>query len=252
MGLTRQECLNDLPFPSPGKHIVSKLSTMTHQSWVCLHDIAHSFTVKALINFTKLWSNCSVLLFFCNCCFYSVFPLKDKGKRIVEASWLEVLYLWESESCSNGQGHAQFSSVTQSYLILCNPMDCSRPGFPVNHQLLELAQTHVQWVSDAIQPSHPLSSPSPVFNICQNQGLFKWVSTMHQMAKVLESFSFSISPSSEYSGLISLRVDWFDPLAVQGTLKSILQYPSSKASIFGFQLSLYSNSHIHTWPLEKT
>ena len=74
MGLTRQECLSGLPLPSPGEHIVSKLSTMTHQSWVSLHDMAHSFTDKALINLTKLWTNCSVLLFFCNCGFYSVFP----------------------------------------------------------------------------------------------------------------------------------------------------------------------------------
>ena len=78
----------------------------------------------------------------------------------------------------------QFSSVAQSCLTLCDPMDCSTPGFPVHHQQLELA--HVHWVSDAIQPSHPLLSPSSAFNISQHQSLFQWVSSSHQMAKVLE------------------------------------------------------------------
>ena len=81
----------------------------------------------------------------------------------------------------------QFSSVTQSCLTLGDPMDCSMPGLPVHHQLLEFTQTHVQWVSDAIQPSDPLSSPSPpAFNLSQHQGLFNWVSSLHQIAKVLE------------------------------------------------------------------
>ena len=81
----------------------------------------------------------------------------------------------------------QFNSVTQSCLTLCDPMDCSTPGFPVHHQFPELAQIHVHWVSDANQPSHPLSSPSPpAFNLSQHQGLFQWVSSSHQVAKVLE------------------------------------------------------------------
>ena len=80
-----------------------------------------------------------------------------------------------------------FSSVIQSWLTLCDPMNCSTPGLPVRHQLPESTQTHVQRVGDAIQPSHPLSSPSsPPFNLCQHQGLFKWVSSLHQVAKVLE------------------------------------------------------------------
>jgi len=79
------------------------------------------------------------------------------------------------------------SSVAQSCPTLCNPMDCSTPGLPVHHQLSEPTQTHVHWVGDAIQPSHPLSSPSPAFNLSQHQGLFKWVSSLHQVAKVLES-----------------------------------------------------------------
>ena len=81
----------------------------------------------------------------------------------------------------------QFSSVAQSYLTLCDPMDCSTPGLSVHHQLPEFIQTQVHWVSDAIQPSHPLSSPSPpAFSLSQHQGLFKWVSSLHQLAKVLE------------------------------------------------------------------
>ena len=81
----------------------------------------------------------------------------------------------------------QFSSVAQSFLTLWDPVDCSTPGLPVHHQLLELTQTHVHWVSDAIQPSHPLLSPSPpTFNLSQHQGLFQWVSPSHQVAKVLE------------------------------------------------------------------
>ena len=80
-----------------------------------------------------------------------------------------------------------WNSVSQSCPAVCNPMDCSTPGFLIHHQLLELAQTHVHWVSDAIQPSHPLSSPSsPAFNLAQHQGLCKWVSSSHHMAKVLE------------------------------------------------------------------
>ena len=110
-------------------------------------------------------------------------------------------------------------------------MDCNIPGFPVHHQLPELAQIHAHQVSDAIQPSHPLSSPSPpAFNLSQHQGLFQGVSSSHQVAKVLE-FQLQLSPSNEYSGLISFRMDWLDLLAVQGTLKNLLQHHSSKASI---------------------
>ena len=110
----------------------------------------------------------------------------------------------------------QFGSVTQSCPTLWNPMDCSTPGLPVHHQLPELVQTHVQRVGDAIQPSHPLSSPSPpAFNLSQH-----WVfsSELDLRIRWLKywNFSFSISPSNEYSGLISSRIDWFDLLAVKG------------------------------------
>ena len=122
-------------------------------------------------------------------------------------------------------------SVTQSCPTLCNLMDCSTPGFPVHHQLLELTQTHVHGVSDAIQSSHPLSFPSPfAFNLFQHQGLFQWVSSLHQVPKVLE-FQFQHQSFQWVFRLISFRMDWFDLLAVQGTLKSLLQHHSSKVSI---------------------
>ena len=116
-------------------------------------------------------------------------------------------------------------------MTLCNPKDCSMPGLPVHHQLPEFIQIHIHWVGDAIQASHPLSFPSPpTFSLSRHQGLFQWVSSSHQVAKVLE-FHFSISPPNEYSGLISFRMDWLDLLAVQRTLKSLLQHYSPKASI---------------------
>ena len=124
----------------------------------------------------------------------------------------------------------QFSSVAQSCLTLCNHMDCSMLGFPVHHQLPELVQTHVHWVGDAIQPSHPLSFPSPTFNLSQHQGLFQMTQFFTSGGQSL-SFSFNVSPSNEYSGLISFGIDWLDLLAVQGTLKSLLQHHSSKTSI---------------------
>ena len=125
----------------------------------------------------------------------------------------------------------QFSSVAQWCPAVYDPTNHSTPGLPIHHQLPESTQTHVHWVGDTIQPSHPLSSPSPpALNLSQYQGLFKWVSSSHQVAK-LWSFSFSISPSNEYSRLISYRIDWLDLHIVQGILKSLLQHHSSKASV---------------------
>ena len=110
-------------------------------------------------------------------------------------------------------------------------MDCSTPGFPVLHQLPKSTQTHIQLVSDDIQPSHPLSSPSPpALSLSQNQGLSN-ESVLHIRWPSYWSFSFSISPSNEHPGLISFRTDWLDLLAVQGTFKSLLQHHSSNASI---------------------
>ena len=105
-----------------------------------------------------------------------------------------------------------------------------QPGLPIHHQLPEFTQTHVYWVSDAIQLSHPLLSPSPAFNLSQHQGFFNESALRIRWPKYW-SFSFNISPSNEYSRLISFRMDWLDFLVVQGTLKSLLQHHSSKASI---------------------
>ena len=116
-------------------------------------------------------------------------------------------------------------------LTLCDPMDCSTPGLLVHHQLPELTQTHVHRVSDAIQISHPLSCSSPsAFKLSQHQ-IFSNESALHIRWSKYQSFSLNINFSNEYSGLISFRMDWLALLAVQGTLKSLLQHHSSKASI---------------------
>ena len=110
-------------------------------------------------------------------------------------------------------------------------MDCSTPGLPFHHQLPELTQTHVRGVGDAIQPSHPLSSPSPpALNLSQHQVSSNESALCIRWPKYW-SFSFNISPSNEHPGLISFRMNWLDLLAIQGTLKSLLQHHSSKASI---------------------
>ena len=122
------------------------------------------------------------------------------------------------------------SSVTHLCPTLCDPMDCSTPGFPIYHQLPGPAQTHVHWVGDAIQPSHPLSSPSPpAFNLSSIRVFSSELALCIRWTKYW-GFSFSLSPFNEYSGLISFSVDWLDVLVIQGTLKNLLQHHSSKAS----------------------
>ena len=123
-------------------------------------------------------------------------------------------------------------SVTQLCLTLCDPMDCSTPGLLVRLQHLEFTQTHVHWVGDAMQPSLPLSPPSLPPLIFPGVRAFSNESALHIRWPKYWSFSLSISPPHEYPGLISFRMDWLDLLAVQGTLKSLLQHHSSKASIF--------------------
>ena len=138
-----------------------------------------------------------------------------------------------------------FSSVAQSCPTLCNPMDCSTRGFPVHDQLPEHAQTHVYWVSDAIQPSHPLSSPSlPAFNLSWHQGLFKWVSSSHQMAKILE-FLFQ---HQSFRWIFRILTGWIS-LQSKGLARAS-NTTVQKHQFFSAQLSLWSNSHIHTL-LEK-
>ena len=146
------------------------------------------------------------------------------GKDYVKAVYCHPTYLTYSR--------VQFSSVAQLCPTLCDPMNHSMPGLPVHHQLPEFTQTHAHQVGDAIQPSHPLSSSSlPTPNPSQHKG-FSSESTLRMRWPKYWSFSFGISPPNEHPGLISFRVDWLDLLAVQGTLKSLLQQHSSKASIF--------------------
>jgi len=126
-------------------------------------------------------------------------------------------------------------------------VDCSTPGLPVPHQLPEFAQVHVHCVGDAVQPSHPLTPSSPsAFKLPQHQGLFHELSVCIRWSKYW-IFSFSINPSSEYLGLISLKIDWFDLPAVQGPFRSLLQHQSSKASILGhsafFTVQLSQHDH---------
>ena len=139
-------------------------------------------------------------------------------KNLLDSNNKSLLTLFHP--CLQCISSVQFSSVTQSCLTLCNPMNCSTPGLPVHHQFPEFTQTHVHRVRDAIPPSHPLSSPSPSSE-----------SALHMRWPKYWSFSFSIIPSKEIPGLISFRMDWLDLLAVQGTLESLLQHHSSKASI---------------------
>ena len=145
-------------------------------------------------------------------------------------------------------------SVQFSFSVMSDslwPHGLQHTRFPVHQQLPELAQTHVRWVGDALQPSHPLLSPSPpAFNLSQHQGLSS-ESVLHIRWPKCWNFSFSISPSNEYSGQISLKIDWFDLLAVQGTLKSLLQHHSSKASILQRSAFFIVQLSHRTWPLGK-
>ena len=144
-----------------------------------------------------------------------------------------------------------FSSVTQSCPTLCDPMNCSTPGLSVHHQLLEFTQTHVHWVGDAIQPSHPLSSPSPpVPNPSHHQSLFQWVSYLHQVAKVLVLASTSVLPMNTQDWSSLGWTGWIS-LQSKGLSRVFSSTTVQKDQFFGAQLSSQSNSHIHTWPLEK-
>ena len=150
--------------------------------------------------------------------------------------------IWATHNldCFSFVSSVQFISVAQSCLALWDPMNHSLPGLPVHHQLPEFTQTHVHRVGDNIKPSHPLLSPSPPApNPSEHQGLFQWVNSSMRWPKYWSS-SFSIGPSNEHPGLISFSMDWLDLLAVQGTLKSLVQYHSSKASI------LWHSSFFHS------
>ena len=187
----------------------------------------------------------------------STVKLTNKFSKRIRSNWLKVqknnildhvsLYntCWTTEPI--GEIHLLTGDIASHYLIWlllfsrfvymllfsllvltdCDPMACTMISSSVLQYLLEFAQISIHWVNDAIQPFHPLlpSSP-PAFNLSQHQGLFQWVGSLHKVAKTW-SFSFSISPSNEYSGLISFRIHWFDLLAVHGDFKSLLRHYSS-------------------------
>ena len=143
-------------------------------------------------------------------------------------------------------------SVTKSCLTLCDAMDCSMPGFPVLHCLPRFAQTHVHWVENAIQSSHPLLPPSPpALNLSQPQGLFQWISSLHQVAK-LQSIGASAS-------VLPMNIQGWFPFRLTGLISLLSRELSRdfssttvwKHQIFADQPSLWSNSHIHMWLLEK-
>ena len=156
-------------------------------------------------------------------------------------------------SCCSLKLCIQFSSFQSlSPLCYCDSMDCSTPGFSVHHQLPELAQTHAVRVSDTIQPSHPLLFPSPLaFNLSSIR-VFSKESVLHIRWPKYWSFCFSLSPSDEYSRLISFRIDWLDLLAVSTRDSRVLSNTTVQKHQFSHaQLYLWSSSHIHTWLLEK-
>ena len=171
-----------------------------------------------------------------------------------EATVFTVYRVPQKEKAPSWKWLIQFSSVAQLCPILCNPMDCSMPGLGrliIHHQLSRFTQTHVHWVSDAIQPSHPLSSPSPsIFNLSQHQ-VFSNETVLCIRWPKNWSFSFSISPSNEYSGLISFRMDCWISLLSKGLSRLVSNTTVQKHQFFNTQLSLQSSSYIYTWLLEK-
>ena len=179
------------------------------------------FSIVLNSNFKKHFNKC-----------YTIFPHEFLRQNTYICSLsFSILYLLSN----------QFSLSVMSNSLWPHGPQHRRPPCP--SPLLEFTQTDMHWVGDAIQTIHPLSSPSPpALNLSQHQGVFKWVSSSHQVAKVLE-LQFSINPSNEYAGLISFRMDWLNLLAVQGSLKSLHQHHSSKASI----LLLYS-INTYVWP----
>ena len=165
--------------------------------------------------------------------------LSESQKVLWVESYLSKIYVKSYLSTS-----VQFSSVAQLCSTLCDPMDCSTPGFPVHHQLpVKLMSIESVMPSNCLIPCHPLLFPPSIFPSIK---VFSNESVLHIRWPKYWSFSFSISPSNEYSGLISFRMDWLNLLAVQGTLKSLLQHHSSKASVLQHSAFFMVNSHIQT------
>ena len=195
------------------------------------------------------------MYFFIKLVVYSHRTYRSKGERFtwglfpIFSYWSKFILLkvWPLFLHTFMLYSVQFSSVAQSCPTLCDPMNRSMPGLPVQHQLMEFTQIHVHRGGDAIQPFHPLSSPSPPApNPYQHQGLFQWVTSSHEVAKVLE-FQFPVNTQDwsplGWTGWISLQY--------KGLSRVLSNTTVQKHQFFGTQLSSQSNSHIHTWPLEK-
>ena len=144
------------------------------------------------------------------------------------------------------------SSVAQSCQTLCNPMNCSMPGLPVHHQLQEFTQTHVHWVGDAIQPFHPLLSPSPPApNPSQHQSLFQWVNSLHEVRVSTGDSALASFPPKNTQDWSSLGWTGWISLQSKGLSRVFSNTTVQKHQFFGSHLSSQSNFHIHTWPVEK-
>ena len=192
-------------FASKPAHLIYSLSLL-----MALHTIYCAYSLQLEASWTTLLGT-----------FYGSWTLEFRKALWSTPSFASALVQIPLVSCC--------CSVTKSCPTLCDPIDCSTWSSPVLHYLLKFAQIHVHWVSDAISPSHSLSPLSPpALNLSLHQGLF---SKLALHVRWSNHWSISINPSNEYSELISFRIDWFDLLAVQGTLKSLLQHHSSKASI---------------------
>ena len=162
------------------------------------------------------------------------------------AKWFKYIYAYINK-CT----YCCCCSVAQLCLTLCDPMDCSMPSLSVPHHLLEFAQVHVHFIGEAVESSHLLTSLLFLTSIFPSIGYFSNESAVRIRWPKYWSFSLSISPSREYSGLISLKINWFDPLAVQGTLKGLLQQHDLKASILWCSAFFVSSSYNRAWPLGR-
>ena len=210
------------------------------QLFVTLGTVAHQDSLSMIFSRQEYWS---------------VLPFRNPENILNPGISTPISYIsreilnhwvtWEDHFADSG------SSVAQSCLTLCDPMECSTPGFPVHHQLPESTQTHVHWVSDAIQPPYPLTSPSPpAFNLSQHQGLFQWVSFSIRWPNTEASASASILPMNIQDCSPLGLTGWISLLS-KGLSRVFSNTTVQKHQFFGTQLSLSFNSHIHTWLLEK-
>ena len=245
MGFPRQEYWRGLPFPSPMDHIMSELSTMTCPSWVDLHGIAHSSieldkAVVQVIRFRSDW------LVFYDCGFHSVWSLMEKDKRLMECSEWERLTEGETGSCSDGQGHAQFSSVAQSCPTVCNSWAAAYQA--------SLSITNSQSLFK-LMPSNHLILCCPLLLL---PSIFPSIGSF-PMSQLFSSGGQSIRVSALASVLLINIEDWFPygwtgwiSLQSKGLSRVFYNTTVQKHQFFSTQLSLESNSHIPTWLLEKS